>query len=62
MPSDSAPPPPLGYRWSMPGDINAFFGLSLDNLADLTLTVSLLATVFGFPLGFARLAGRRRSG
>jgi AGZA family xanthine/uracil permease-like MFS transporter len=53
MPSDSAPPPPLGYRWSMPGDINAFFGLSLDNLADLTLTVSLLATVFGFPLEFA---------
>ena len=53
MPPDSTAPPAARYRWSMPGDINAFFGLSLDNLADLTLTVSLLATVFGFPLEFA---------
>lgn len=41
------------YRWSAPGDINAFFGLSLDNLADLTLTVSLLVAAFGYPLEFA---------
>ena len=41
------------YRWSTPGDINAFFGLSLDNLADLTLTVSLLVAAFGYPLDFA---------
>lgn len=53
MPPDSNSPPTARYRWSMPGDINAFFGLSLDNLADLTLTVSLLATVFGFPIEFA---------
>jgi len=27
------------YRWATPGDINAFFGLALDNLADLVLAV-----------------------
>ena len=41
------------YRWATPGDLNAFFGLSLDNLADLVLTVSLLATVFDYPAQFA---------
>jgi AGZA family xanthine/uracil permease-like MFS transporter len=41
------------YRWATPGDVNAFFGLCLDNLAGLVLTVSLLATVFGFPADFA---------
>jgi len=41
------------YQWASPGDINAFFGLSIDNLAGLVLTVSLLAAVFGFPAGFA---------
>lgn len=41
------------YHWATPGDINAFFGLSLDNLAGLVLTVSLLAAVFGFPVEFA---------
>jgi AGZA family xanthine/uracil permease-like MFS transporter len=41
------------YRWAAPGDLNAFFGLSLDNLAGLVLLVSLLATVFGFPAQFA---------
>ena len=30
-----------------------FFGLSLDNLADLTLAVSLLVAVFNYPLEFA---------
>jgi len=42
-----------GYRWATPGDINAFFGLSLDNLADLVLAVSLLAAVFDYPAQFA---------
>jgi AGZA family xanthine/uracil permease-like MFS transporter len=37
------------YTWAAPGDVNAFFGLMLDNIADLLLTVSLLAGVFGFP-------------
>ena len=41
------------YQWAMPGDVNAFFGLALDNLADLVLTVGLLATVFDFPAQFA---------
>jgi AGZA family xanthine/uracil permease-like MFS transporter len=41
------------YRWAGPGDLNAFFGLSIDNLAVLVLTVSLLATVFGYPAQFA---------
>jgi AGZA family xanthine/uracil permease-like MFS transporter len=45
--------PVASYRWATPGDLNAFFGLSLDNLADLVLTVSLLATVFGYPAEFA---------
>jgi AGZA family xanthine/uracil permease-like MFS transporter len=41
------------YRWAAPGDVNAFFGLAIDNLADLVLAVSLLAAVFGFPVDFA---------
>ena len=41
------------YRWATPGDVNAFFGLCIDNLAGLVLTVSLLATVFGYPAEFA---------
>lgn len=41
------------YRWATPGDVNAFFGLSLDNLAGLVLMVSLLAAAFGFPAQFA---------
>jgi len=41
------------YRWAAPGDINAFFGLALDNLADLVLAVSLLAAVFDYPAQFA---------
>ena len=41
------------YRWAAPGDVNAFFGLMLDNVADLLLTVSLLYLVCGFPVTFA---------
>ena len=46
------------YRWATRGDVNAFFGLMLDNiadllLADLLLAVSLLAIAFGFPTKFA---------
>ena len=41
------------YQWARPGDLNAFFGLALDNLADLVLTVGLLATVFDYPAQFA---------
>lgn len=42
-----------GYRWARPGDVNAFFGLMLDNVAGLILMVSLLSAVFGFPADFA---------
>lgn len=31
-----------GYRWAASGDINAFFGLLLDNMAGLILMVTLL--------------------
>jgi AGZA family xanthine/uracil permease-like MFS transporter len=41
------------YRWAAPGDVNAFFGLVLDNLAGLILMVTLLAASFGFPASFA---------
>lgn len=42
-----------GYRWAGLGDVNAFFGLMLDNVAGLLLIVSLLQTVFDFPAAFA---------
>ena len=42
-----------GYRWAAAGDINAFFGLMLDNVAGLILMVSILTFGFGFPLDFA---------
>jgi AGZA family xanthine/uracil permease-like MFS transporter len=41
------------YRWAAPGDVNAFFGLMLDNVADVLLMVGLMAGVFGFPTNFA---------
>ncbi|MDX1944758.1 MAG: permease [Pirellulaceae bacterium] len=37
------------YEWAKAGDVNAFFGLMLDNVANLLLTVSLLSVVFEFP-------------
>lgn len=40
------------YKWATSGDVNAFFGLMLDNIAGLVLLVSLLAG-FGFPVDFA---------
>jgi adenine/guanine/hypoxanthine permease len=41
------------YQWASVGDVNAFFGLMLDNIADLLLTVSLLSAVFEFPAKIA---------
>ncbi len=37
------------YQWAAAGDVNAFFGLMLDNVANLLLTVSLLHLAFAFP-------------
>lgn len=42
-----------GYSWASKGDVNAFFGLMLDNIADLVLAVSLLSAAYGFPASFA---------
>ena len=41
------------YAWAAPGDVNAFFGLMLDNVAGLLLTVSLMSGVFAFPTQIA---------
>ena len=37
------------YRWARLGDINAFFGLMLDNMSDLVIMAGILVGVFGFP-------------
>jgi AGZA family xanthine/uracil permease-like MFS transporter len=41
------------YRPFAPGDVNAFFGLMLDNVANLLLCVGLLWTTYNFPANFA---------
>ena len=41
------------YIWAATGDVNAFFGLMLDNIAGLVLMVSMLASIYGFPVDFA---------
>jgi AGZA family xanthine/uracil permease-like MFS transporter len=37
------------YRWARIGDLNAFFGLMLDNMSDLVIMAGILIGVFGFP-------------
>lgn len=46
-------PAESSYKWYAKGDVNAFFGLMLDNMANLILTVGLLNQVFDFPTKFA---------
>jgi adenine/guanine/hypoxanthine permease len=41
-----------GYVWAQKGDINAFFGLMLDNVGGLILMTSLLVGVFHFDQTF----------
>ncbi len=41
------------YKWYAAGDVNAFFGLMLDNIAGLVLAVGLLVGQFQFPVDFA---------
>ncbi len=41
-----------GYRWATSGDINAYFGLLLDNIAGLVLMVGLLVGGFNMPAEF----------
>ena len=38
-----------GLRWYAAGDVNAFFGLALDNLTQLVILSSLLIGLFKFP-------------
>lgn len=40
------------YRWAGPGDVNAFFGLMLDNIGDMILMAVLLINAFGMPASF----------
>jgi AGZA family xanthine/uracil permease-like MFS transporter len=37
------------YRWYALGDVNAFFGLMLDNVVNLVILAGILVHVFGFP-------------
>jgi adenine/guanine/hypoxanthine permease len=37
------------YRWAAAGDINAFFGLMLDNVVNLAVLAGILIGAFGFP-------------
>jgi AGZA family xanthine/uracil permease-like MFS transporter len=43
---------PARYGWARRGDVNAFFGLMLDNIGDMILMATLLVVAFGFPSGF----------
>jgi AGZA family xanthine/uracil permease-like MFS transporter len=50
--SASAPAPvapPKTYAWATAGDVNAFFGLMLDNVMNLVILAGILIFVFGFP-------------
>jgi len=38
------------YRWAQWGDLNAFFGLLLDNITTLVVFTGILASVFGYPI------------
>ena len=40
------------YAWASRGDVNAFFGLTLDNIGDMILMTSLLVGVYGMPQDF----------
>ncbi len=44
--------PDSGWQWAAGGDVNAFFGLMLDNLGDMILMASLLVAVFELPRTF----------
>ena len=44
--------PRSSYVWAQRGDMNAFFGLMLDNIGVMILMGSLLVGVFGFDQTF----------
>src|SRR5215212_11593772 len=37
------------YKWAAAGDVNAFFGLMLDNVVNLAVLAGILVGGFGFP-------------
>ena len=39
----------MRYKWWAIGDVNAFFGLMLDNVVNLVILAGILVHVFGFP-------------
>ncbi len=41
--------PRTSYRWWAPGDVNAFFGLMLDNVMNLVILAGILIAVFKVP-------------
>jgi AGZA family xanthine/uracil permease-like MFS transporter len=43
---------PPGYAWARRGDVNAFFGLMLDNIGNMILMAGLLVMVFRMPSEF----------
>lgn len=43
--------PQQRYRWAQWGDLNAFFGLMLDNVTNLVILTGILVGVFGYPAG-----------
>ena len=47
--SATVPPTPFRYRWFAVGDVNAFFGLMLDNVVNLAVLAGILIFGFGFP-------------
>ncbi len=40
------------FKWVVPGDIDGFFGLMVDNLIQLLVLIGLCSFVLGFPLPF----------
>src|SRR3954466_4735759 len=40
---------PISYKWAARGDVNAFFGLMLDNVVNLAVLAGILVAGFGFP-------------
>ncbi|WP_422926074.1 permease [Singulisphaera sp. PoT] len=53
--STPASPTPQPSSWYGRGDINAFFGLMLDNVGDMILMAGLLVGAFGMPSEFVLL-------
>ncbi len=48
-PANGSASGPVPYRWATTGDINAFFGLMLDNVVNLAVLAGILVAAFGFP-------------